>query len=91
MCKLSLNEYGPTLPLAAALNRAYSKSKASKIEYLAVKVDDLLLLSELSLALDAFTATAAAIEVSDEVVDDDGDITALFPLVFVSDKSSVEL
>lgn len=32
LCKLSLREYGPTLPLAAARSRAYSKSKASKRE-----------------------------------------------------------
>ena len=34
LCRLSLREYGPTLPRAAALSKAYSKSRASKREYL---------------------------------------------------------
>lgn len=40
LCKLSLSEYGPTLPRAAALKRAYSRSRASKREYLSKKKID---------------------------------------------------
>lgn len=79
LCKLSLSEYGPTLPLAAALNRAYSKSKASKREYLAVMLEERRLLSVGSLALlPTAHAAAAATDVSDEVVLEDGE--AIWPL-----------
>lgn len=50
LCKLSLNEYGPTLPLAAALSNAYSRSSASKSEYRAVILEERLRLSVGSLA-----------------------------------------
>lgn len=40
LCNDSLKEYGPTLPRAAALKRAYSRSSASNNEYLAVIVED---------------------------------------------------
>lgn len=87
LCRLSLSEYGPTLPLAAALNKAYSKSNASKSEYLAVMVDDLLLLSHGSLALDPMAVTAAATEFNEDVVLDEAEGC---PLWF-SDMSSTEV
>lgn len=87
LCRLSLSEYGPTLPLAAALKMAYSRSSASKSEYRAVIVEDLLLLSQGSLDLEPDMATAAAIDVNDEVVLEDGDAWPLW----ISDTSSTEV
>lgn len=87
LCKLSLNEYGPTLPLAAALRMAYSRSRASKSEYLAVIVEDLRLLSQGSLDLEPWTATAAATDVRDDVVLEDGEAWPLW----ISDTSSMEV
>lgn len=75
LCKLSLSEYGPTLPRAAALNKAYSKSKASNNEYRAVIVDERLLLSQASLLrlLVVVACTAAATDVNEDVVLDEGE------------------
>lgn len=73
LCRLSLSEYGPTLPLAAARKRAYSKSKASNSEYLAVMVEDLLLLSEESLALELLATAIAATEAKEDVVEDEAE------------------
>lgn len=71
LCSDSDKEYGPTLPLAAALSKAYSKSSASNSEYLAVMVELLRLWSccgQLS-----WWRVGAATEVIDELVEEVGD------------------
>lgn len=72
LCKDSDREYGPTLPLAAALNKAYSRSRASNREYLAVIVDDRLLSFGCQVLL---CLVGAATEVKDDVVEDEGDMS----------------
>lgn len=54
-------------------------------------VDDLLLLSEESLARELLAATAAATEVRDDVVEDEGEASWLLLLLCVSETSSMEL
>lgn len=71
LCRDSDKEYGPTLPLAAALSKAYSRSSASNSEYLAVMVE-LLRLWSCCGQLSCWRAGAAT-EVMDELVEELGD------------------